>query len=45
MAVISVYIPEPLLNCTHEAEWIMFQTYYFSENPVAPGIEIGLLDL
>jgi hypothetical protein len=28
-----------LLNCTHEAEWTPFQTHYFSENPVALGIE------
>jgi hypothetical protein len=26
--------------CTHEAEWIPFQTHYFSENLVAPGIEL-----
>jgi hypothetical protein len=24
---------------THEAEWAPFQTHYFSENLVAPGIE------
>jgi hypothetical protein len=29
----------------HEAEWIPFQTHYFSENLVAPGIEPGPLDL
>jgi hypothetical protein len=34
-----------LLSCTHEAEWTPFQTRYFSENLVAPGIEPGLLDL
>jgi hypothetical protein len=34
-----------LLSCTHEAEWTPFQTHYFSENLVAPGIEPGLLDL
>jgi hypothetical protein len=34
----------PLLNCTHEAEWTLFQTHY-SENLVAPGIEPGPLDL
>jgi hypothetical protein len=28
-----------LLGCTHEAEWTPFQTHYFSENLVAPGIE------
>jgi hypothetical protein len=34
-----------LLSCTREAEWIPFQTHYFPENLVAPGIEPGLLDL
>jgi hypothetical protein len=34
-----------LLSCTHEAEWIPFQTHYFSENLLAPGIEPGPLDL
>jgi hypothetical protein len=34
-----------LLNCNHVAEWTPFQTHYFSENPVAPGIELGPLDL
>jgi hypothetical protein len=29
----------------HEAEWTQFKTYYFSENPVAAGIEPGPLDL
>jgi hypothetical protein len=33
------------LNCTHKADWTPFQTHYFSENLVAPGIEIGPLDL
>jgi hypothetical protein len=33
------------LNCTHEAEWTPFQTHYFSENLVVPGIEPGPLDL
>jgi hypothetical protein len=28
-----------------EAEWGPFQTHYFSENLVALGIELGLLDL
>jgi hypothetical protein len=35
-------------NCTHEAEWTEwtpFQTHYFSENLVVPGIEPGPLDL
>jgi hypothetical protein len=34
-----------LFNCTHETEWIPFQTHYFSENLVAAGIEPGPLDL
>jgi hypothetical protein len=34
-----------LLNCTYEAEWTPFLTYYFSENLVASGIEPGPLDL
>jgi hypothetical protein len=34
-----------LLSCTHEAEWTPFQTHYFSENLVAPGIESGPQDL
>jgi hypothetical protein len=29
------------LSCIHEAEWTTFQTNYFSENLVAPGIEPG----
>jgi hypothetical protein len=33
------------LNCTHEAEWTPFQTDYLSENLVAPGIELGRLNL
>jgi hypothetical protein len=33
------------VNCTHEAECTPFQTHYFSENLVAPGIEPGPLDL
>jgi hypothetical protein len=28
-----------------EAEWTPFQTHYFSENLVVPGIESGPLDL
>jgi hypothetical protein len=28
-----------LFSCTHEAEWTPFQTHYFSENLVVPGIE------
>jgi hypothetical protein len=27
------------LSCPHEAEWTPFQTHYFSENLVAPGIK------
>jgi hypothetical protein len=35
-----VFSFKQLLNCTHEAEWALFQTpRYFSENLVAPGIE------
>jgi hypothetical protein len=34
-----------IINYTHEAEWTAFQTHYFSENLVAPGIERGALDL
>jgi hypothetical protein len=30
-----------LLSYAHEAEWTPFQTHYFSENLVAPGIEPG----
>jgi hypothetical protein len=30
---------------THEAEWTPFQTHYFSESLVAPGIEPRSLDL
>jgi hypothetical protein len=30
-----------LLNYPHEAEWAPFQTHYFSENLVVPGIEPG----
>jgi hypothetical protein len=34
-----------ILNCTYEAEWTPFQTYYFSENLVAQGIEPEPLDM
>jgi hypothetical protein len=34
-----------LLSCTQEAEWTPFQTHYFSENLVVPGIKPGPLDL
>jgi hypothetical protein len=30
---------------SHGAEWTPFQTHYFSENLVAPGIELGPVDL
>jgi hypothetical protein len=33
--------PEQLLNCTHEAEWTPFQTHFFLENLIVPGIEPG----
>jgi hypothetical protein len=39
------FFPKYLLNCTHEAEWTLFQTHYFSENLVLPGIEPRLLNL
>jgi hypothetical protein len=39
------FLDRSLLNCTHEAEWTPFQTHYFSENLVAPGIKPGPLDL
>jgi hypothetical protein len=29
----------------HAIEWTPFQTHYFSENLVAPGLEAGPLDL
>jgi hypothetical protein len=41
----SRYFSKELLSCTLEAEWTPFQTHYFSENLVAPGIELGPLDL
>jgi hypothetical protein len=34
-----------LLNYSHEAEWTPFQTHYFSENLVEPGIDPGPLNL
>jgi hypothetical protein len=49
--LISVFYTEAaislkqLLNYPHEAEWTPFQTHYFSEYLVAPGIEPGPLDL
>jgi hypothetical protein len=41
----ATFSSQYLLNYTHEAEWTPFQTHYFSENQVAPGIEPGPLDL
>jgi hypothetical protein len=32
-------------HCTHEADWTPFQTLYFAENHVPPGIEPGPLDI
>jgi hypothetical protein len=43
--LVATFSIKQLLNCTHEAEWTPFQTHYFSENLVAPGIEPGPLDL
>jgi hypothetical protein len=34
-----LYLPSSSSNCTLEAEWTPFQTHYFSENVVLPGIE------
>jgi hypothetical protein len=34
-----------LLDFTHDNEWAPFQTHYFSENLVVPGIEAGPLEL
>jgi hypothetical protein len=39
-----IFVKE-LLKYPHEAEWTPFQTDYFSENLVLPGIEPGYLDL
>jgi hypothetical protein len=30
------------LNYTHEVQWTPFQTHYYSENLVMPGIEPGI---
>jgi hypothetical protein len=44
--VVGVTDPyDRILGCTHKAEWTPFQTHYFSENLVAPGIEPIPLDL
>jgi hypothetical protein len=37
--------PEPLLICTHEAEWTQFQTHYLSKDLVGQEIEPGPLYL
>jgi hypothetical protein len=38
----SRYYPfKQIHSYPHEAEWTPFQTHYFSENLVAPGIEYG----
>jgi hypothetical protein len=37
----SRYSLEIAFNYSHEAEWTPFQTHYFSENLVVPGIEPG----
>jgi hypothetical protein len=41
----ATFSSKQLLNCTHEAEWSPFQTHYFSENLVVPGLEPGPLNL
>jgi hypothetical protein len=41
----ATFSSKQLLNCTHETEWALFQTQYFSENLVAPGIKPRPLDL
>jgi hypothetical protein len=33
------FLSQVARHCTHEAEWTLFQTHYFSGNLVAPGIE------
>jgi hypothetical protein len=35
------FLDPKLLSYPHEAEWTPFQTHYFSENLIAPGIEPG----
>jgi hypothetical protein len=39
----SRYFFFQVAHCTHEAEWTPFQTHYFSDNEIAPGIEPGPL--
>jgi hypothetical protein len=48
LAVNSVFLTgvatfsfKELLNYPHEAEWSPFQTHYFSDNLVSPGIVTG----
>jgi hypothetical protein len=41
----SLYFFFEVAPCTHEAEFIPFQTHYFTENLVVPGIESGPPDL
>jgi hypothetical protein len=43
--VATTFSSKQLLDCTHKAEWTLFQTHYSSENLVAPGIEPRSLDL
>jgi hypothetical protein len=37
----ATFSSKQLLNCSHEAEWTLLQTHYFSENLVVPGFEPG----
>jgi hypothetical protein len=37
----AVNFLKKLLSYPHEAEWTPFQTHYFSENLVEPGMEPG----
>jgi hypothetical protein len=37
----STFSFKQLLNYPHESKWTPFLTHYFSENLVAPGIELG----
>jgi hypothetical protein len=41
----ATFCSKQFLSCTQEAEWIPFQTHYFSENLVVPGLEPRPLDL
>jgi hypothetical protein len=42
---VAIFSFKYVLSCTHEAKLIPFQTHYFSENLVVPGIDPGPLDL